>query len=159
MISPLLANVYLHTVLDTWFAQEVRPRLKGSSFLVRFADDAVLGFASEEDARRVLEVLPKRFARYGLTLHPTKTRLVAFSGRTARPQPDDRDEDPPGTFTFLGFTHYWGRSRHGAAVVKRKTAASRLSRGLRAIRQWCAQHRHEPVGEQHRQLTRKLQGH
>jgi RNA-directed DNA polymerase len=159
VISPLLANVYLHTVLDTWFAQEVRPRMQGACFMVRYADDAVLGFASQEEARRVLAVLPKRFARYGLALHPTKTRLVAFSGQAAGVEPDDRDEDPPGTFTFLGFTHYWGRSRRGTAVVKRKTAASRLSRSLRAIRDWCARHRHEPVSAQCQQLARKLQGH
>jgi RNA-directed DNA polymerase len=159
VISPLLANVYLHTVLDTWFAQEVRPRMHGACFLVRYADDAVLGFASREDAQRVLAVLPKRFARFGLTLHPTKTRLVVFASQAARREPDDQDEDPPGTFTFLGFTHYWGRSRSGAAVVQRKTAAGRLSRSLRAIREWCARHRHEPVAEQARQLARKLQGH
>jgi RNA-directed DNA polymerase len=159
VISPLLANVYLHTVLDTWFAREVRPRMHGECFLVRYADDAVLGFASQEDARRVLAALPQRFARYGLALHPTKTRLVAFSGQASAAKPDDQDEDSPGTFTFLGFTHYWGRSRRGMAVVKRKTAASRLSRSLRAIREWCADHRYEPVAEQSRQLARKLHGH
>ena len=158
VISPMLANVYLHTVLDTWFDQEVRPRMRGRCFLVRFADDAVMGLASKEDAERVLAVLAKRFERFGLQLHPTKTRLVAFSGRASRAEPDDQEEDPPGTFTFLGFTHYWGRSRRGAAVVKRKTAASRLSRALRAIRAWCRTHRHEPVREQHQQLTRKIQG-
>jgi group II intron reverse transcriptase/maturase len=159
VISPMLANVYLHAVLDTWFDLEVRPRMSGGCFLVRFADDAVMGFPSKEDAQRVLEVLPKRFERFGLQLHPTKTRLVAFSGQTARAEPDDQAEDPPGTFTFLGFTHYWGRSRRGTAVVKRKTAASRLSRALRAIRAWCRTNRHEPVRQQHQQLLRKFQGH
>jgi RNA-directed DNA polymerase len=155
VISPLLANVYLHEVLDTWFYREVRPRLRGRSFLIRFADDAVLGFSCKEDAQRVLEVLPKRFGRYGLHLHPTKTRLVAFSGQAR----DDQEEDPPGTFTFLGFTHYWGRSRRGQAVIRHKTAASRLSRSLVAIRRWCRRNRHQPVAEQHQQLWRKLQGH
>ena len=158
VISPVLANVYLHTVLDTWFNQDVRPRMHGPSFLVRYADDAVMGFASKEDACRVLDVLPKRFERFGLQLHPAKTRLVAFGGQ-ASDEPDDRDEDPPGTFTFLGMTHYWGRSRTGSAAVKRKTAASRLSRALHAVRQWCQSHRHDPVSEQHQQLCRKLQGH
>ena len=78
VISPLLANVYLHYVLDVWFVREVQPRLRGRSFLIRYADDFVMGFACEEDARRVLEVLPKRFGKYGLTLHPDKTRLVPF---------------------------------------------------------------------------------
>jgi group II intron reverse transcriptase/maturase len=158
VISPVLANVYLHTVLDTWFNQDVRTRMHGPSFLVRYADDAVMGFASKEDAQRVLEVLPKRFGRYGLQLHPAKTRLVALGGLHPC-EPDSQDDDPPGTFTFLGFTHYWGRSQKGTAVVKRKTAASRLSRALRAIRQWCQSHRHEPVCAQHQQLCRKLQGH
>lgn len=158
VISPLLANVYLHEVLDTWFHRDVRPRMHGSCFLVRYADDAVMGFSSKEDARRVMEVLPRRFERFGLQLHPTKTRLVAFGGQRLN-EPDDQDDDPPGTFTFLGFTHYWGRSRKGAAVVKRKTAASRLSRALVAIRDWCRRHRHEPVRQQHQQLKRKLQGH
>jgi group II intron reverse transcriptase/maturase len=155
VISPLLANVYLHEVLDTWFYREVHPRMRGTSFLVRFADDAVLGFSCKEDAQRVLEVLPKRFARYGLQLHPTKTRLVAFSGRAR----DDQGEDPPGSFTFLGLTHYWGRSRKGKEVVCRKTAANRLSRSLVAIRDWCRRNRHRPVAEQHQMLCRKLQGH
>ncbi|MBB3190969.1 hypothetical protein FHR94_002213 [Halomonas cerina] len=113
MISPLLANVYLHYVLDEWFEEDVKPRLRGRAFEVRFADDAVLAFSSEADARKVLEVLPKRFARFGLTLHPTKTRLVRF-----RPHRDQRVE----TFDFLGFTHYWGKSRRGLLVIKRKTA-------------------------------------
>lgn len=159
VISPLLANVYLHEVLDTWFQREVRPRMHGPSFLVRFADDAVLGFACEQDARRVLEVLPKRFARFGLQLHPTKTRLVAFRAKATTGRPLDNDEDPPGTFTFLGFTHYWALSRKGRPVVKRKTAAARLTRALKAIRDWCARHRHKPVAEQHQALTRKIQGH
>jgi group II intron reverse transcriptase/maturase len=163
VISPLLANVYLHTVLDTWFEREVKPRIQGECFLVRYADDAVMGFASKEEAQRVLEVLPKRFAKYGLELHPEKTRLVAFSGRSSAAKSDDRDDnhddEPPGTFTFLGFTHYWGRTWRGKTVIKRKTATSRLSRSLKAIRQWCAEHRHDAVADQCRQLTRKLQGH
>jgi RNA-directed DNA polymerase len=159
VISPLLANVYLHEVLDTWFQREVVPRMHGASFLVRFADDAVLGFACEQDARRVLEVLPKRFGRFGLQLHPAKTRLVAFNAKAKTAHPKDNDNDPPGTFTFLGFTHYWALSRKGRPVVKRKTATSRLSRALKAIRDWCARHRHKPVAEQHQALTRKVQGH
>jgi RNA-directed DNA polymerase len=160
VISPILANVYLHEVLDTWFDQVVRPRMSGRSFLIRYADDAVLGFSSKADAQRVMEVLPKRFGKFGLTLHPTKTRLVEF--RPAGPDHDGRN-NPGGnlqrTFTFLGFTHYWGRSRKGRAVVKRKTAAKSLTRALTTIRQWCRHHRHDPVSEQHRQLTWKLQGH
>lgn len=160
VISPMLANVYLHYVLDTWFEQEVRPRMKGRAVLVRFADDAVLGMECEQDARRVLEVLPKRFARYGLTLHPTKTRLVRFTRppHGAPPKGGDRS-DGPGSFDLLGFSHYWGRSLRGYWIVKQKTAHERLSRGLRAIRQWCRTHRHQKVADQRAALDRKLRGH
>src|SRR5947207_2830664 len=117
VLSPLLANVYLHSVLDVWFERDVKPCLRGRAFLIRYADDFIMGFACEEDARRVLEVLPKRFGKYGLTLHPDKTRLVPFKG-TGRPQ---RESPEPGgragTFDFLGFTHHWGTSRKGDAVV------------------------------------------
>ena len=160
VISPILSNVYLHYVLDTWFEQEVLPRLKGRGFLVRFADDAVMGFACESDARRVLEVLPKRFARYGLTLHPTKTRLVKFTRPPYRDSPKGRVPSlRPGTFDLLGFTHYWGRSLRGNWIVKRKTARDRLSRSLRTINQWCRKHRHRKLIDQHRALSRKVQGH
>lgn len=152
VISPVLANIYLHEVLDTWFEREVKPRLKGRAFLIRYADDAVLGFSLEEDAQRVLEVLPKRFARYGLTLHPEKTRLVRFT-----PKRRD-DEDDLGTFDFLGFTHYWGRSRKGGAIIKRKTASKRLRRSLTRISQWCRAHRHDRVSSQHQVLVRKMRG-
>ena len=126
--------------------------------MVRYADDAVLGFAREEDAQRVYAVLAKRFARFGLTLHPEKTRLMKFG----RPGPKDRPRGGPGfyrSFDFLGFTHYWGRSRKGSWVVRRKTATGRLSRALRNITLWCRRYRHEPVGWQHAQLSRKLRGH
>ena len=160
VISPLLANVYLHYVLDEWFAKEVLPRLKGRAFLIRYADDFVIGFTHEEDARRVQEVLPKRFGKYGLTLHPTKTRLVRF--RRPRPQPSPRDgggDDGPETFDLLGFKHFWGHSRKGEWVVKRKTAASRLRRAVRKLAQWCRIHRHHPIAEQHQTLVQKLRGH
>jgi len=154
VISPLLANIYLHEVMDCWFRDEVQPRLGGRSFMVRYADDLVIVCEREGDARRVLEVLPKRFGKYGLELHPEKTRLVWFG----RPKTED-DEPGPGSFDFLGFTHHWGKSRTGKWVVKRKTAGSRLSRALKAVRTWLRSHRHMKVAEQHRMLSRKLQGH
>ena len=161
VISPILSNVYLHYVLDKWFEQEVKPRMKGRAFLVRFADDAVLGFSCEQDARRVLEVLPKRFARYGLKLHPTKTRLVRFERppRNDRPRGNSELPSSPETLELLGFTHYWARSRKGNWVVKVKTAPNRFSRSTRAISQWCRRHRHQKVHLQHRALSQKLQGH
>jgi group II intron reverse transcriptase/maturase len=160
VISPLLANIYLHEVLDLWFHEQVIPRLKGRAFLVRFADDAVLCFEREEDARRVMDVLPKRLGKYGLSLHPEKTRLVEFRRPPRRTKRGDRSGSTrPGSFDLLGFTHYWGRSRKGSWVVKRKTAKGRLSRALATIARWCRTHRHMPVREQHAQLELKLRGH
>jgi group II intron reverse transcriptase/maturase len=156
VISPLLANVYLHYVLDVWFHTEVVPRLRGRAWLIRYADDFVIGFVSEADARRVMEVLPKRFARFGLTIHPDKTRLIPFA--SPRPDPPSRGEQP-GTFTFLGFTHYWGRSRRGRRVIMRQTASNRLTRSLQAISAWCRAHRHDPLTEQHERLRQKVAGH
>jgi group II intron reverse transcriptase/maturase len=159
VISPILSNVYLHYVLDVWFEQEVRPRMQGRAFLVRFADDFVMGFERVEDARRVLQVLPKRFQKYGLTLHPTKTRLAPFRRPPRKNPPQGSSDDLPGTFDLLGFTHYWGRSLRGNWVIKRRTAQSRLSRALQSIGRWCRSNRHQPVREQHRALCRKVQGH
>jgi len=155
VISPLLANVYLHCVLDAWFEREVQPRLSSRAHLIRYADDAVIVFANESDAHRVMEVLPKRFGKYGLTLHPEKTRLVAFNRPDDKGSPGGRS----GTFDLLGFTHYWGKSRRGKWVVQRKTASNRMSRSMKAVADWCRRNRHLPVREQHRVLSRKLQGH
>jgi group II intron reverse transcriptase/maturase len=155
VISPMLANVYLHYVLDTWFEQEVQPRLAGRAYLIRCADDFVIGFTDQSDAHRVKDVLPKRFGRYALKIHPEKTRLVRFN------KPNDRDDSAgkPESFDLLGFTHSWGRSLRGSWVVKRKTSTSRLSRGLRAINEWCRAHRHDPLAEQQQALSQKLRGH
>lgn len=153
VISPLLSNVYLHEVLDTWFEKTVRPVMEGDCFLVRFADDFLMGFELESDARRVLKVLAKRFEKYGLTLHPDKTKLVYFK-KPPRGQKKGRD-----TFDFLGFRHHWGLSKKGNVVVKRKTASDRLSLSLQEINKWCRKHRHLPVYEQCRTLGQKLRGH
>ena len=128
--------------------------------LIRYADDFVMVFSHDEDARRVLDVLPKRFGKYGLSLHPDKTRLVSFQ----RPSPQDTpatasDRVRPGSFALLGFTHFWGRSRRGFWVVKRKTAQDRLSRALTTIAQWCRLNRHQPLPAQHQTLSQKLRGH
>jgi len=158
VISPLLANIYLHEILDVWFEQEVKPRLDERAFVIRYADDAVLVFSSERDARRVPSVLPKRFGKYGLTLHPDKTRLVEFRRPDRRP-PDEGGAGRPGTFDLLGFTHYWGRSRNGKWTVKRKTARGRFTRALKRITEWCRWNRHVAVGEQQKALALKLRGH
>jgi len=159
IISPLLANVYLHYVLDLWFEQEVQPRLQGRAFLIRYADDFVIGFTNEDDARRVLEVLPKRFGKYGLTIHPDKTRLVPFGSPASSDGGGSAKGASPGTFDLLGFTHFWGRSLKGNWVVKRRTAASLLQRAIRRIADWCRSHRHLPLPEQHQALCQKLLGH
>ena len=157
--SPLLANIFLHEVLDVWFEQDIKPRLKGRAVLIRYADDAVLGFSQEEDARRVLAVLPKRFGKYGLRLHPEKTRLIDFR-KPREAGPSDSSASPRRqSFELLGFTHYWARSRRGFWVIKRKTATDRLSRAITRIGQWCRDHRHLPLSDQHRQLSLKLRGH
>jgi hypothetical protein len=154
----MLSNVYLHEVLDGWFKAEVKPRLKGKAFLIRYADDAVLVFERKWDAERVMEVLPKRFGKYGLAIHPDKTRLIWFG------KPQMREGGMPETprwekFSFLGFTHYWGRSRKGVWAVKRKTDLRRFTRALRSIAMWCRCNRHRPIGEQQRVLSLKLRGH
>jgi group II intron reverse transcriptase/maturase len=158
VISPLLANIYLHEVLDVWFEQTVKPRLQGRGILVRYADDFVLVCEVESDARRVMDVLPKRFARFGLRLHPDKTRIVRFN----RPWPSQvgaKQTPLSDSFDFLGFTHYWGKSRRGCWVVQRKTARRRFTRALKAVRGWCRANRHLPLAAQHGALCQKLRGH
>jgi len=160
VVSPLLSNLFLHYVLDLWFERDVKPRLRDRAFLIRYADDFVIGFRDGRDAQRVLEVLPKRFGKYGLTIHPTKSRLVPF--RPSCPWAnDDRGEptEPPGTFDLLGFTHFWARSRQGYWVIKQKTANDRFSRSVRSIDAWCRANRHRPLGEQQAKLNEKLRGH
>jgi RNA-directed DNA polymerase len=154
-ISPVLANIFLHQVLDEWFEQEVQPRLKGRSFLIRFADDFVIGCELEVDAHRIMAVLPKRFARYGLTIHPTKTALVAFRKPAGPPGATPRK----GTFDFLGFTHYWTTSRRGFWVIKRRTAKKRFRRMKKSLWRWCRAHRHAPLKDQYHMLCLKLRGH
>jgi RNA-directed DNA polymerase len=160
VVSPILANIYLHEVLDTWFDREVKPRLTGRAHLVRYADDAVLLFEQERDAHRVMTVLPKRFGKYGLTLHPEKTRLIEFQ------RPDRRASlvsagasRRPGTFNLLGFTHYWNRSHTGKWVMRRSTAKDRFRRSLRRIADWCREHRHDDLRAQQQALAQRLRGH
>jgi len=152
VVSPLISNIYLHEVLDVWFEEEVKPRLNGQADLIRFADDYVILFTDKRDALRVQEVLPKRFGKYGLTLHDEKTRLVDFH----RPSGSRHHSE---TFVFLGFTHYWGKSRKGNWVVQRKTAQKKLKLAVRKVYEWCKVHRHDPVKEQWQALCRKVQGH
>jgi len=154
VISPLLSNIFLHYVLDEWIANEVKPRMKGKSFTIRWADDFIIGFQQEKDANRVKEVLPKRFDRFGLELHPDKTSLIKFG----KPPKNAKGQQKSGTFDFLGFTYYWGRSLKGYPVVKKKTARKRLSRYLKMTWNGCKENRHDPILEQYRTLCAKLRG-
>src|SRR5580692_6826738 len=156
-ISPILANIYLHYILDEWFEEVVQPRLKGEAHEIRFADDAILCFEHKEDAEKVKEALSKRFGKFGLALHPEKTRLVEFGRYAARNA--KKQGRKPQTFDFLGFTHMCARSRKGKFTVHVKTIGKRLRRGLKAITEWCQKHRHEPVDAQQKTLNAKLRGH
>ena len=159
VISPLLANVYLHYVLDEWFYNDVLPCMRARAHLVRYADDAVMIFEVESDARRVLAVLGKRCSKYGLTIHTEKTRLVDFRRPLLSPGKSGNADSKPEPFDLLGFTHYWSRSRSGQRVVKRKTMSSRLTRSVQSIDSWCKAHRHDRLIDQHAALCLKIRGH
>ncbi len=154
VISPLLANIFLHKVLDEWWVRDVQPRLRRGGHLYRYADDFVALFPDEGDARRVMDVLPKRFEKYGLTIHPDKTRLVRFKAPRK-----DGSGPKPGQFDLLGFTHRWQRSRKGVWVVRKVTAPKRFRRGLLRLSQWLRKARYLPIGVQRDGLVRRLQGH
>jgi group II intron reverse transcriptase/maturase len=152
VISPLLSNIYLHEVLDVWFEQVIKPRLKGKAFLIRFADDFVMGFERQDDAKRVMEVLPKRFEKYGLTIHPEKTRLMSF-------YPPERQGGQRTSFDFVGFTHYWDVSRKGRDFVRRTTRRERFTRALQNVREYCRKTMAEPIQEQWKGLCVRMRGH
>ncbi len=157
VISPLLANVYLHEVLDTWFAEVVVAHCRGKVVMYRYADDFVIGCELESDAQRIMKALPQRFAKYGLEINAEKTRMISFR-RHARNYSRQTHGPKPGTFNFLGFTHYWGKTRKGWYVIKWKTDRCRLNRSVRAFWQWCRNHRHDSVENQHKTLCAKLRG-
>lgn len=175
-ISPMLSNIYLHEALDKWYVEEVRVGLKGKSFMIRYADDAILGFEKQEEAENVLRALKERLAGYGLELHPEKTRLINFKRNGAsrmekkdqtqetREQEDmDAVEAPmpseQNSFDFLGFTHYWGKSLKGNWIVKRKTSRKKFKEKLKNIKHWCKKNRHLPMKEQYNKLSQKIKGH
>jgi RNA-directed DNA polymerase len=154
-LSPILGNVYLHHVLDTWFERAVKPRMRGRTTLVRYADDFVICFECEDDAKKVMKVLGPRFERYGLKLHPEKTHLFPFHP----PNTAKGDGQKGHTFDFLGFTLYWRRTRAGRWMPAFKTRKARLRRAIKAAEEWCRRHRHKSVKDQHATLKRKLVGH
>jgi hypothetical protein len=154
-VSMILGPICEHEVLDKWFVESVQPACQGKTFMVRYADDFVMGFERLEDVHKVQRVIAKRFARFGLEINTEKTRLVRFG----RPSRTEGTGDKPETFDFLGFTHYWGKSQKGNQVVKKKTAKGRFRRTLQAIKKWGMEHRHLPMKEQQRKLNEKLRGH
>ncbi len=151
VISPLLSNIYLHEVLDKWFEEQIKPRLTDKGFMVRYADDFVMGFKSRTDAERVLAVLGKRLEKYGLELNAEKTKLIDFRPKDRGGRGDSLD--------FLGFTHNWRISRKGRPYVGRQTAKDRLTRGLKAVKAYCRRTSSRPLKEQYEGLRRRLQGH
>lgn len=160
VLSPLLANIYLHEVLDVWCEDVVTPRVQGAAFLIRYADDIIIVCGREDDARYVATVVPERFGLYALTLHPEKTRLHPFRRpRTRAGLTGTMGEPKPGSFDFLGLTHNWRRSRRGWWVVGQRTAKGRLSRALMRVNDWCRAHRHEELAVQQHGLSLKLRGH
>lgn len=154
LISPMLSNIYLHYVLDQWFMEQIKPRLYGEAALVRFADDFVILFKHQEDAQRVYNVLSKRFSKFGLAIHPEKTKLIEFKPAVTKTKAHAVDR-----FDFLGFTHYWSLSRKDNWIVKRKTAKDRLRRAIKSIDTWCRENRHRKIREQYKELSAKLRGH
>lgn len=152
VISPLLANIYLHEVLDTWWSRDVLPRMRGRAFLIRYADDFVMVFSEKEDAEKIFAVLPKRFGRFGLTLHSEKTRMVRFL-------PPGPNGEPAESFDFLGFTHYLGQTKRGYWTPRRKTSRKRMSRTLTQLGEWMGAARHVPIKRQAVTLGQKLLGH
>ena len=144
MITPLLANVYLHYVFDLWVEAWRRKIASGEMVFVRYADDLVVGFEQREDAERFLREFRKRLAGFALELHPEKTRLIEF-GRFAQANRQRRGERKPETFTFLGFTHYCATNSKGHFVIRRRTVPERMRATLHAIKAKLRQRMHEPV--------------
>lgn len=155
ILSPILGNIYLHHVLDLWFERQAKPRLRGRATLIRYADDFVIAFERRDDAERVMAATGKRMQRFGLTLHPEKTRLVPFR----RPDRRKEGEPQPETFDFLGFTAHWRRRRTGNWMLGLKTRTARLRRAITSVNEFCRRWRHQPVDQQHAGLCRRIEGH
>ena len=158
VISPLLANIYLHYVLDLWFERRFRRQCRGEAYLFRYADDFVVCFQYREEAERFLKELKDRLEQFHLEVEPTKTKLLRF-GRFAR-QDEARDGKEPETFDFLGFTHHCGNTRAGVFKLQRRTSKKKFRAKLRDITAWIRRERHQAkAGLLLRQAKRRLQGH
>jgi len=150
IISPILSNIYLHYVLDEWFSEEIQPLLRGKSFIVRYADDFILGFSDMQDAKRVMQVLPKRFEKYKLTLHPEKTKLIDLNSKSGQ---------GGRSFDFLGFTHYLSESQKGNLVLKRKTSSKKFTNAITRTVKWIKENRHMGIKHLMKELNVKMRGH
>ncbi len=163
VISPLLSNIYLHEALDKWYAEDIRNKLKGRSIMVRYADDVIMGFEKQEDAEEMLKAIRDRLEKFGLQLHPEKTKIVPFGKPKSKNDIDIRQENgngpKPGSFDFLGFSHFWAKSYRGYWAVRRKTAGKKLREKLKKMNQWCKQYRHTQPEYQYEKLCQKLNGH
>jgi len=148
IVSPILANIYLHYCLDEWFQHVVKKHCRGEACLIRYADDFVCAFERKGDAERFYQVLGKRLEKFGLELSAEKTRVIAF----------DRGQSKPEGFEFLGFEFRWGRDRQGKAHVERRTSRKKLRSSLDRFTEWCRQKRHCPVKDWFKELKPKLQG-
>jgi len=157
VISPLLANVYLHYVLDLWAERWRRHEATGDMIIVRYADDFIVGFQHETDARRFLDGLRKRFAEFALSLHPEKTRLIEF-GRYAAKDRKRRGLGKPETFNFLGFTFICGKSRRGKFLIKRKTRRDRMRMKLKEVRNEMRRRMHQTIPQQGKWLMQVITG-
>ena len=146
IVSPILANIYLHYVLDMWFEESVKAHCKGQAYLCRYADDFVCAFELESDAQRYYKVLPKRLAKFGLEVAPEKTSIIQF------------DRKSTCRFDFLGFEIYWGRGRYGGRVLKRRTSRKKYNTALVGFKGWCQKHCHLPKALLFAKLNRKLRG-
>ena len=157
VVSPILANVYLHYVLDLWFEKAVKKACKGEAYMVRYADDFVCCFQYEGEAKAFLKALRERLGKFNLEIAEEKTRILAF-GRKAEEESRRNGKGKPATFDFLGFTHYCGRSRRGRFRVKRKTSRKKFRASLKRCNEWLRRNRHLPMAELMAELGKKLQG-
>jgi RNA-directed DNA polymerase len=157
VVSPLLANIYLHYVFDLWANRWREHKARGQVIIVRYADDIVVGFEHEAEAQRFLVDLRARVGNFALSLHPDKTRLIEF-GRAAAQNRARRGLGKPETFNFLGFTHICGRSRRGAFQLKRKSRRDRMRVKLREIKDVLRRRMHDPIPEQGRWLRQVVRG-
>lgn len=158
LISPILANLYLHYVLDIWFDRVVKPRCRGEAYMVRYADDFVCCFQYEDDANRFYNALQNRLGKFNLSIAVEKTKIISF-GRFAEEKCAKQGKKKPDTFDFLGFTHYCSKSQQGKFRVKRRTSRKKYKAALLSMKEWIRNNRTTPIQKLMKELNVKLRGH